>query len=69
MADMFEVFNIINGFTDIDTKRIFELIHTPSRMRQVNDNSSTPQSTRCTPQVIFTASNQAMEYPTKRLCQ
>ena len=28
-ADMLEVFNIINGFTDIDTKRIFELIHTP----------------------------------------
>ena len=28
-ADMLEVFKIINGFTDIDTKRIFELIHTP----------------------------------------
>ena len=27
-ADMLEVFKIINGFTDIDTKRIFELIHT-----------------------------------------
>ena len=28
-ADMLEVFKIINGFTDIDTTRIFELIHTP----------------------------------------
>ena len=28
-ADMLEVFKIINGFTDIDTKRIFKLIHTP----------------------------------------
>ena len=28
-ADMLEVFNIINGFTYIDTKRIFELIHIP----------------------------------------
>ena len=27
-ADILDVFKIINGFTDIDTKRIFELIHT-----------------------------------------
>ena len=26
---MLEVFKIINGFTDIDTERIFKLIHTP----------------------------------------
>ena len=29
MADMLEVFKIINGFSDVDTKRIFELNHTP----------------------------------------
>ena len=28
-ADMLEVFKIINGFTDTDTKKIFELIHNP----------------------------------------
>ena len=27
-VDMLQVFKIINGFTDIDTKRIFELNHT-----------------------------------------
>ena len=28
-ADMLEVFKIIYEFTDIETKRIFELIHAP----------------------------------------
>ena len=28
-ADILEVFKIINGFTDIDTKIIFELNHAP----------------------------------------
>ena len=64
-ADMLEVFKIINGFTDIDTKIIFELIHTPRPGRQ-QINSSTPQPPRCTPQVLFTASNQAMEYPSRQ---
>ena len=27
-ADMLDIFKIINGYTDIDTKRIFELNHT-----------------------------------------
>ena len=36
MADMFEVFKIINGFIDVDIKRIFELNHTPPRPRRHN---------------------------------
>ena len=68
-ADMLEDFKIINGTIDIDTKRIFELNHTPPPSRRTQQvNITTPQPTRCTTQVLFTASNQAMEYPTKQLC-
>ena len=45
-TDMIEVFKIINGFTDIDTKRIFKLIHTPLSRKTQHVNSSTPQPTR-----------------------
>ena len=33
-ADMLEVFIVINGFTDIDTKRIFKLIQEDSTSQQ-----------------------------------
>ena len=45
-ADMLEVFKIINGFTDMDTKSIFELSHTPPSRKTQQVNSSTPRHSR-----------------------
>ena len=58
-ADMLELFKIINGFINIDTKRIFELIHT-SRPGRHNKSIVRKHSQLDARQVLFTASNQAM---------
>ena len=63
---MLEVFKIINEFTDIDTKRIFELNLTPVQEDTSQSYDTTADKMHAT---IFTASNQAMEHHTKRLCQ
>ena len=57
MADILEVFKIINGFTDIDTKRIFELNHArPGR----HNKSTVRHHSRLDARHKFTASNQVM---------